>query len=120
MICIVLGIFILDIGGFWWMPFPRSIVPLEVGAPPISGTITRTLYYLLWLLWMIPTQRNIRNAYPVGIRSLLQKTPAAWFLVLRLLCDGVVLLFARLPLITEQWTPVLVIAMDILFSAIHI
>ena len=62
MICIVLGIFILDIGGFWWMPFPRSIVPLEVGAPPISGTITRTLYYLLWLLWMIPTQRNIRNA----------------------------------------------------------
>jgi len=65
---------------------------------------------------MIPTQRNIRNAYPVGIRSLLQKTPAAWFLVLRLLCDGVVLLFARLPLITEQWTPVLVIAMDILFS----
>lgn len=116
MICIVLGIFILDIGGFWWMPFPRSIVPLEVGAPPISGTITRTLYYLLWLLWMIPTQRNIRNAYPVGIRSLLQKAPAAWFLVLRLLCDGVVLLFARLPFITEQWTLVLVIAMDILFS----
>lgn len=116
MICIVLGIFILDIGGFWWMPFPRSIVPLEVGAPPISGTITRTLYYLLWLLWMIPTQRSIRNAYPAGTRSLLQKVPAAWFLVLRLLCDGVVLLFARLPFITEQWTPVLVIAMDILFS----
>lgn len=116
MICIVRGILILDIGGFLWMPFPRCILPLEAVLPEISGTITRTIYYLLWLLWMIPTQRNIWNDYPAGIQSILQKAPAALFLVLRLLCDGVLLLLAELPFVTEKWMHVLVITIDILFS----
>lgn len=112
-----LGILILDFGYFMWAPFPRCILPLNGTRPTVSSYITNILYYFLFLYWILPSDRKVRNIFPVELQHIVQSHSIGVSLLLRSLFDCVVYIIFKLFSLAENQIPICIFIVDILFSS---